>query len=435
MDLPLYLHSPARAIHGAIRSGRGLVALAAVALAAIGAGGCKKKSGAQLAADPDEAGKLRRIAQRLEEAYGKTAMPAVKEPESFSDRLSQWSDFRDCTVRTYAARKRDADMKARDGIGRPTRHASIGEETVEECAVQSAVINKDPAMCERLALDFRGPSGELPMSAARCWDTRARVLGLPDECPVLWQPEDLPARNPECLALARRDASLCLYADSPGRCRALVAGDSASCGASDAAEDCPMALAYWKGLVPAGFGPPLIAPEATKKTEKTDGDDALGITMDLRWKDDAHPRIRITGPRTATGISWPGGKAQMASTEDTTSFWGAKLPIEAAQVGWRAGAPAVKVAFIPAGGLVGVRPLQPPGPSAGATAIFVWPDPQSFRRCQPGPETTGDLRFEAKKAEPGGIVEVRIDGKRFACSDGTQVDVEGRLRLVILDVR
>jgi hypothetical protein len=56
----------------------------------------------------------------------------------------------------------------------------------------------------------------MPLSAVRCWDTRARVFGLPEECPVVWMPGTLPARNPECLALARRDQSLCPFADSPG---------------------------------------------------------------------------------------------------------------------------------------------------------------------------------------------------------------------------
>ena len=179
----------------------------------------------------------------------------MAEPASLMDRLDKWDDFRSCTVRTYVARKREADKRAREGTPRPSRHASIGDETIEECGVQMAVAKKETAVCERLAVDYQEPSGDMPLSAVRCWDTRARVFGLPDECPVVWMPSDAPARNPECLAMARRDQSLCPFTDSPGRCRALLTNDPASCDAPDGSPDCMLALEYWRGTLPTAFGP------------------------------------------------------------------------------------------------------------------------------------------------------------------------------------
>ena len=88
--------------------------------------------------------------------------------------------------------------------------------------------------CRRCAAGTRGPGcSGCPRSARWCGCPGTR-----------------PARNPECLALARRDQSLCPFADSPGRCRALLTGDSASCGAQDGAPDCLLALEYWRDLDP-----------------------------------------------------------------------------------------------------------------------------------------------------------------------------------------
>jgi hypothetical protein len=390
--------------------------------------GCNRNK--KQALEPDEAGKLRRIAQNLEAAYARAPLPPMTEPPSLIDRLDKWDDFRSCTVRTYVARKRDADKRAREGAPRPSRHASIGDETIEECAVQMAVAKKDSAICERLALDYEGPGGEMPLSAVRCWDTRARVFGNPDECPVVWMPADAPARNPECLALARRDQSLCAFTDSPGRCRALLSNDSASCGAPDGAPDCPLALEYWRGAIPVGFqSPPLVNPDAFKEKPLT-------ATFDLRWKNNAHPHIRIQGPKVATGISWPTGKSKPAFTEETTKFWGAELPQEAAQLTWRLGDPAIKLAFAPAGASSGVRPLLPPSPSAAATFIAVWADdPRAFRRCQVGPMTRGDVRFEVNEVRPGGIVTGEARAEKLECSDGTELELRATFRLVILDLR
>jgi hypothetical protein len=393
------------------------------------AAGCNrnKNQGSQL--DPDEQGKLRRIAQNLESAYARAPLPPMTEPASLADRLDKWDDFRSCTVRTYVARKREADKHAREGRSRPSRHASIGDETVEECAVQMAVARKETAVCDRLALDYRGPGGEMPLGAVRCWDTRARVFGLPDECPVVWMPADLPARNPECLALARRDQSLCPFTDSPGRCRALLTNDSASCGAPDGAPDCLLALEYWRGSIPLGFGPMLVDPAAFK-------DQPLAATIDLRWTGNAHPQVRIQGPRAACGISWPAMRNKPAFTEATTKFWGAELPVEAAQVSWHVGDPAIKLAFVPGGASSGVRPLVRPSPTAPATFIGVWADdPRAFRRCQPGPLTKGEVRFEVSEVRPGGVVSGEARAQRLECSDGTELELRASFRLVILDLR
>ncbi len=384
-------------------------------------GACKKRLD-----DPDDRGRLLRVAARLEEAYANAPLPPLTEPTQLAERLSKWDDFRACTIKTYVARKRQADARARQGIERPSRHGSIGEETVEECMVQDAVVNKDASLCDRLAIDYTGPSGEVPLAAVRCWDTRARVLGLPDECPVVWMPGDVAARNPECVALARRDASLCPFSESPGRCRALLTGDSAACTSIDAAPDCPLALDYWNGLIPAGSGPPLVAPPKDKP---------WSATFDIEWTRNEQPHMRIEGPQRSCGISWPAGRARSGPPENTTAFWGANLPPEAAQITWKEGAPAIKLAFVPGGALSGTRPLQMAGPAAAATVMVVWPDPRAFRRCAPAAHSTGEVRFDAGTGQPGSAVTGTADLKKLACSDGTEIDLQAKFRLVILDVR
>ncbi len=380
--------------------------------------------------DPDEDGKLRKISENLERAYARApALPPLTEPEHFGERLAKWDDFRSCTVRTYVARKRDADKAAREGRVRPSRHASIGDETVEECAVQSAVANKDPNACKRLEIDFPGPDSAMPLSAVRCWDTRARVLGLPDECPVVWLADGLPGRNPECVALARRDRSLCPFADSPERCRALLLGDSASC--SDAALDCPLALVYWSGLIPSiGIGPPLV-----DLSPPRDGGKALHASFDLRWKDRAHPSLHIEAATRNLGVSWPARKTRVAWSEDTAQMWGATLPPEAVQLAWREGKPAVKLAFVPGGATSGTRPIGPAGSKSLATALFVWTDPADFKRCLTDAQTKGEIRFDAGNGQPGAFVTGTAEAQAIPCSDGTTLDVSVKFRIVILDVR
>jgi len=388
--------------------------------------GCKKKP---IAEDPKEKGMLSRIAARLDEDLGQKPLPNLGEPEKLADRLAKWDDFRSCTVRVFVARKREADRLKKEGLERPRRNATIGEAAVEECAVESAIVKKDPVMCERLAVDYQGPNGETPLSALRCWDTRARVFGRPEECPVIWLPDDLPGRNPECLAMARRDSSLCPFADDPGRCRALLMGDPAAC--QNAAPDCHLAVTYWSGLIPLQMDPPLVNREAAKPGEK-----ALYATVDLSWPEKTgKPTIRIEAPEGVLGMSWPVGKTRPAMTEDTTEFWGGAVGPEAAQVTWRAGQPAVKIAFSPAGASSGVRPLRPPGPLAPATVLLSWPDPRAFRHCLPGPQSTGQITFDAGAAKPGSFVSGTVDARDLACSDGTTVSLAGKFRLVILDVR
>ncbi len=369
-----------------------------------------------------------RIAANLEKAYAEATLPPLSEPERFAERLAKWDDFRACTVRTFVARKRDADRAAREGRKRPSRHAGIGEEAVEECAVQAAVADKDPSVCERLALDFPGPGGEMPLSAVRCWDTRARVLGLPDECPVVWLSDDQPGRNPECVALARRDGSLCPFADSPGRCRALLLGESASC--ANAAPDCPLALTYWSGLIPAAIGPPLVDLTPPKGEAK-----ALFARFDLSWRERTHPSLRIDATEPTCGVSWPARHARVGFTQDMTKFWGGNLSPDAVAVSWRDGRPGFKLAFIPAGMSKGSRPMQAPGVAAPATLVFVWPDPTKFLRCLPDSETKGQIDFDAGTAQPGAFVTGRAEAKNMACSDGTRLDATVTFRLAILDVR
>lgn len=403
-------------------------------LVALAASGCKKKStgpgGAQETIDPEERGKLRRIAANLEEAYARTPLPNLTEPPSLAERLEKWDDFRSCTVRTYVARKVAADRRTRDGTSLPTNHASIGDETVEECSVQMAVANKDASICQRLAVDYEGPNGEVPMPALRCWDTRARVFGLPDECPVLWQSGDMVGRNPECLAMARRDQSLCQFADSPGRCRALVTRDSAGCGAMDTAPDCPAAFEYWKDLIPAGFGAPLVDPLPLREKP-------LAAFFDLKWDQNEERHVRIQAPKSVLGVSWPSAQpARPASVEDTEKYWGSKLPLDAVQISWDWKDPALKLAFVPGGATSGVRPLQPPSATTAGTFIAVWgDDPAKFRRCQPGPGTIGEIRFDAGAGKPGSVLSGRMRAEKLACSDGTSVTVHSDFRLMITDVR
>jgi hypothetical protein len=396
----------------------------AVALACV-SGGCKKRS---IADDPKERGMLTRIASRLDEDLGSKPLPNIAESEKLADRLSKWDDFRSCTVRTFVARKREADRLKREGLERPMRNATIGEAAVEECAVESAIVKKDPAMCERLAVDYEGPNGETPLGAIRCWDTRARVFGKPEECPVVWLSDDLPGRNPECLALARRDGSLCAFADDPPRCRALLVDEPAACQA--AAPDCVLAVNYWSGLIPVQLGPPLIELAPPKEGERP-----VFATVDVRWPQGTNPTLRIDGPQSALGLSWPAGKTRPAMVEDTKAFWGGTVGPEAAQLTWRAGQPAVKIAFAPGGASTGVRPIRPPGPLAPATVMLSWPDPRAFRHCLPGPQTTGQVEFDAGAAKPGSFVTGTLEAKDLACSDGTTVSVAGKFRLVILDVR
>ena len=399
-------------------------------LAVLGAAGCKKNRNQFL--ESDERGRLRKIAENLEDAYAGSNLPPLAEPVSLQERIDKWDDFRSCTVRTYVARKRDADRAAKDGRARSARHASIGDETVEECAVQLAVAKKDAEICERLAADYAGPNLELPLPAVRCWDTRARVFGLPDECPVVTLGSGQVGRNPECVAVARRDQSLCPYTDSPGRCRALLTNDLSTCRGPEGSPDCELAFEYWHGLIPAGFGKPLLEPGAL--VEKP-----LKATFQLRWPKNEHPNVRIEAPSFATALSWPAGKVKTVAagaTGEDEKLWGFSPPVEMAQVTWNSGTPALKLGFQPSGLSRGARPLQPPSRTAPATFVAVWADdPAKFLRCQPGPATTGELVFDAGAAQAGSFVDGGVKAQRLTCSDGTEADLEVEFRLLIMDQR
>src|SRR6185436_10672185 len=135
------------------------------------------------------------------------------------------------------------------------------------------------------------------------------------------------------------------------------------------------------------------------------GEKAVSATVDVRWPEASRKEtIRIEGPESSLGISWPIGKTRPAMTEDTTPFWGGTVGPEAAQLTWRAGQPAVKIAFSPGGATSGARPIRPPGPLSPATVMLTWPDPSAFRRCLPGPQTTGQVTFGAGSVRPGGFV-------------------------------
>jgi hypothetical protein len=67
--------------------------------------------------------------------------------------------------------------------------------------------------------------------------------------------------------------------------------------------------------------------------------------------------------------------------------------------------------------------------------LLSWPDPRAFRTCKPGPQTTGQVTFDAGTAKPGSFVSGTVDANDLACTDGTTVSVAGKFRLVILDVR
>ena len=135
------------------------------------------------------------------------------------------------------------------------------------------------------------------------------------------------------------------------------------------------------------------------------------------------------------GISWPIGKTRPAMTEDTTEFWGGNVAPEAAQLTWKVGQPAVKIAFTPAGASSGVRPVQAPGPMAPATVMLVWPDPHKFRRCAPGAGTTGALSYDAGTAQPGSFVTGKLEAKNLVCSDGTRLEISAQFKMVILELR
>ena len=49
-----------------------------------------------------------------------------------------------------------------------------------------------------------------------------------------------------------------------------------------------------------------------------------------------------------------------------------------------------------------------------------------LRRCLPGPQTSGQLQYDAGTAQPGAFVTGSLEAKDLACSDGTTVSVSAR---------
>jgi len=367
--------------------------------------------------DEGEQGRLRRIAMRLDEAFAQGPLPKLTEPERLADRLATYRGFRDCAKKVYIARRQAA------GRGVPVRAASIGDAAVEECAVRGAVADRDATLCERLATDYAGPRGETPLAALRCWDTRARVLGLPDECPVLWMPDDVLGRNPECLAAARRDATLCEFVDSPQRCRAILSGDEAPC--VEALRPCHAAATYWAGLIPNGSDPPLVPAD-------------LGATFSVRRAEpgSAPTVLELQAPPRALGVSWPGRKLSpprtlALPTPAALAYWGNAPPDGHAQITWHEQA-GLKLSFNPRAVGPTPRQLDPPGSGAAATLVLVLPD---GARCTPETETRSTLTVDATNPGPGTVVTGSVTAEKLRCNIGPPADVQGKFRVVVTDLR
>lgn len=410
--------------------------------------GCKRKP---ISEDPSEHGKLNEISAKLEAAYGSKPLPIVDESPSLAERLRKWVDFRDCVLRTYLARRRAAAVARDKGLDRPTHHASIGDEAVEECAVQGAVAKERASYCERLEVDFRRDDGLPPLPALRCWDTRARVLGLPQECPVQWLPTGAVGRNVECLAMAHRDDTLCTFADSPERCRALVLGEAELCHAAPA--NCLPALEYWKELIPRGTTARLferpdieLAPPPTS-INGPENATVKGLKFNLTFlgKQKQGDRFQVQAPLPALGISWPSSSPRAPLGQppgdnrrgpDVRSEIPADMAIRAAEIAFRSDEASARLAFQPTGLAAGTLPLQPPGPAAPATLVLITTNGQGQRlRCAPTAETRGVVTFRTESARAGGFVNGTVEAETFACDDGSTASLKGDFRVAITDVR
>lgn len=418
-----------------------IAVFALATLATVGA--CKKKLIADL---PEEHGRLNLISANLEKAFGNRALPDVEESPNLADRMRAFVDFRDCAVRTYVSRRRAAEAAREEGINRRTYHASIGDETVEECAVQAAVSKEDRSYCERLAIDFKRDDGHPPLPSLRCWDTRARVLGLPEECPLQWLASGVIGRNAECLAMARRDSSLCPFAPSSQRCRALVSGNADLC--QDGPVDCRAAVAYWQGIVPARseaavFEAPsvlLVNPAAAKPSETPGLKFHLAILADQKRSD----RFQVQAPLDALGIDWPAKGVSAAGEPVLDPRWGFDInklfPQETAskmaEVAFFGERVSLRFAFQPAGLASGTLPITAPGPAAPATIVVSMKDSQGKQLlCQPSLETKGTVTFSVTGQSAGSFVTGHIDAQRFPCDDGSTAQLKGDFRLAIISAR
>ena len=418
--------------------------IAAFALAsAVTFGACKKKPIADL---PEEHGRLNVISANLEKAFGSHALPEVEESPSLADRMRSWVDFRDCAVRTYVARRRDSESAREKGLDRRTYHASIGDETVEECAVQAAVSKEDRSYCERLAVDFQRGDGLPPLPALRCWDTRARVLGLPQECPLQWLVTGIVGRNAECLAMAQRDAGLCPFAPSAQRCRALVVGNADLCQGGPI--DCRTAAAYWQETVPARKEAALFeAPALVLADPGGAANQAPGLKFHLAFLADQKrtDRFQVQAPLDVLGIDWPAkGAATPAGQPTSDPRWGTNIdklfPQEAAskmaEVAFFGERISVRFAFSPAGLPAGTLPLAPPGRGAPATIFIAMKDSQGKHlSCMPDFQTNGTVTFSTTGQSAGAFVTGHIDAVAFPCDDGSTAHLKGDFRLAIVSVR
>ncbi len=401
-----------------------------IALLAVGVlGGCKKKD---ILSDPGEHGRLQHLAQNLEQAFGTRALPHIEEPDNFADRLNNWDDFRECLIRTYVARRREHDAAIGLGNRRATRHASVGDEAVEECAVQAAIAGNDPTFCQRLETDYRGPSGERAAPALRCWDARARLLGHPEECPLVWLAVEGFARNPECLAVARRDPSPCFFAESPIRCRALVNNSADSCHGPDAPADCQAAVAFWRSTVPAGSGARLF------NEAELGSADGPRFELNFLSNQDDQARLQLRAPPSALGISWPAGSGEGLPTPPGASgMWPHTTPTKAAQIAFAGPQHAVKLLFHNAGLTTGTLPLSPPGEHAPATLMIRLTVGDKVRQCAPAPGGQGSFSFSttAPAGLPGGFVTGKLDARNLGCDDGSTATVNGVFKVAVLDQR
>lgn len=419
--------------------------IAAFALAGlVGLTACKTKPIAEL---PEEHGRLNLISANLEKAFGSRGLPDVDENPSLAERLRAWVDFRDCAVRTYVARRRAAESAREKGLERHSYHASVGDETVEECAVQAAVSKEAPSYCDRLSIDFKREDGLPPLPALRCWDTRARVLGLPQECPLQWLPTGIIGRNAECLAMAHRDTSLCPFAPSAQRCRALVAGNADLC--HDGPPDCRSAVAYWQGLVPARSEKPVFEAPAVMLADpaaKAPSDATPGLKFHLAFLADQKrsDRFQVQAPLHALGIDWPVKATAAAGSGKSDPRWGVdinqrfaqQVAERSAEVAFFGERISVRFAFAPAGLSAGTLPIAPPGPGAPATIFVSMRDEQGKQlSCQPSLDTKGNVTFAATGRGAGAFVTGHIDVQAFPCDDGSTAQLQGDFRLAILSAR
>jgi len=413
----------------------------------LGAAGCKKEK-KKILGNPEEIGKLARMAQGLEKAYADKPLPNVIEPETFSGRLADFQDFRQCAVRTYVARRMLSQRLREDGDPRLTAHASIGDEAVTECAVQAAVLEDDSSYCERLEADYPGPNGERQLGTLRCFDAWARVTGNADGCPLVWHPKDGFGRNPECLAVASRDQSFCFFADNQARCQALVRDDPALCASVQAAPDCKAAVGYWSGLISKDErvtpGDQVFDSSALAGVVPGTEEPTLHLTVTYMPKQKGAQSLRYEAPLRELAISWPTRDDPNLRAPAPSKLWGAPLPERAVHIHSTSRQFSVKLAFTPTRQRAQI-PLTAPGPQAPATVVLVTTvgatgagssDVANLKRCWPDAGSRGTLAYETKaQQKPGGFVRGTLEASDLACDDGSLANLQATFRVAVSDLR